>query len=97
MSKTATQRTYADISDDYLAGFAERLYTQQGGAAGWGGLSHQVLRERLHEKLTLLQMQSPDLEVIATKIEAMVRDEAPPSGDERRRQLARMGGQGLPF
>jgi hypothetical protein len=25
------------------------------------------------------------------------RDEAPPSGDERRRQLSRLGGQGLPF
>jgi hypothetical protein len=97
MSKTTTPTVYADIKEDnYLGVFAKRLY-EQGGAATWGGLSHQALRERLREKLAPLQMQPLDAEIVATKIEGMVRDEAPPSGDERRRQQARLGGQGLPF
>ena len=97
MSKTTTPPVYADIQEDaYLGVFAKRLF-EQGGVAAWGGLSHQALRERLREKLALLQMQPLDAEIIASKIEGMVRDEAPPSGDERRRQVSRMGGQGLPF
>ena len=84
-----------DVAEDHVAKLARRLYEPN--RADWQGLDAAGIRTRLDTLLAVLKMPATDLTQLAHEVQALVRDDAPPSGDERRRQQARMGGQGLPF
>ena len=95
MKKRAERSVTISIKDDHLVKVAQRLYVSNRDA--WQGLDDAGIRTRLTTLLEALKMPSTDLAALAMAIRDLVRDDAPPSGDERRRQVSRMGGQGLPF
>ena len=84
-----------DVAEDHLAKLARRLYKTN--KADWQGLDVTGIRARLDTLLAALKMPATDLTKLAHEVHALVRDDAPPSDDERRHQMSRMGGPGLTF